>query len=50
MEDAAIANLEDRELLKMFEDTEKLPTEDKEIVKKFLGAFLNNKKIQQLAS
>jgi transcriptional regulator with XRE-family HTH domain len=50
MEDAAIANLEDRELLKMFEDTEKLPKEDKEIIKKFLGAFLNNKKIQQLAS
>jgi transcriptional regulator with XRE-family HTH domain len=47
--DAAIANLDDKELLKMFEETEKLPQDEKELVKKFLGAFLNNKKIKELA-
>jgi len=50
-EDAAVADLSDRELLKMFKETETLSNEDKELVKKFLGAFLIKKKLQeQLAS
>jgi len=49
--DAAIANLADKDLLKMFEQAEKLPTEEKEAMKKFLDAFLLKEKFKkQLAS
>ena len=47
-EDAAIANLSDRELLRMFEKTEKLPEKDKEHVKALLSAFLKSKEIENL--
>jgi len=47
-ENAAIANLSDRELLRMFERAEKLPEKDKEHVKALLSAFLKNKEMENL--
>jgi transcriptional regulator with XRE-family HTH domain len=49
-DDVAIASLNDKELLQMFKDTENLDEKDKDVVKIFLSAFINNKKIKQLAS
>jgi transcriptional regulator with XRE-family HTH domain len=50
-EDAATANLEDRELLKMFEELEKLSKEDKAIAKEMIDSFLFKRRIrQQVAS
>lgn len=49
-DDVAIASLKDKELLQMFNDTEQLDEKDKEVVKILLSAFINNKKIKQLAS
>ena len=49
-EDAAIADFEDKELLAMFTQTEHLPNDDKELVKRFLGSFLKNKKFEELAN
>jgi len=46
-EDAAFANLEDREFLKIFEEAEKLPEEDKEVIKKLLNAFLMQKRLHK---
>ena len=48
--EAAVASIDDQDLLKMFKQSESLPSDEKELVKKFLGAFLNNKKIKELAS
>jgi len=48
--DAAIANLADKDLLKMFEMAEELPSEEKEAMKKFLDAFLFKEKFKKLAS
>lgn len=49
--DAAIANFEDRDLLKLFERLEKLPDEDKEKIKDVIDAFLMKKELKkQLAS
>ena len=42
-EDAAVADLGDKELLDMFTRVEKLPQQDKKLVKEFLGAFVRNK-------
>lgn len=38
-----------RELLKQFQEVERLPDEDKNVVKKLLDAFLTKKQLQELA-
>ena len=48
-DEVAKAKLEDRELLYQFQEIEKLPDDDKAVVKKFLDAFLTKKKVQDLA-
>lgn len=47
--DAAKAKFEDRELLQQFQEVERLPDEDKTVVKKLLDAFLTKKHLQMLA-
>lgn len=47
--EAAKARLEDRELLKQFQEVEQLPDEDKNVVEKLLDAFLTKKQLQALA-
>jgi len=47
--EAAKARFEDRELLKQFQEVERLPDEDKSVVKKLLDAFLTKKQLQALA-
>ncbi len=47
-EEAAKARFEDRELLKQFHEVERLPAEDKYIVKALLDAFLTKKQLQTL--
>jgi len=49
-EDATFANLEDKDLLKMFSKIEKLPAKDKEVVKTLLDAFLKKKEIEDLVT
>jgi transcriptional regulator with XRE-family HTH domain len=49
-EEAAKARFEDRELLRQFQEVEKLDEEDKVVVKKLLDAFLTKKRIQELAA
>jgi len=49
-EDAAKADFEDRELLRQFQQVEKLPEEDKVVIKKLLDAFLTKKQIQKLVA
>jgi len=49
LEDAARARLEDRDLVRMFQEVESLPEEDRMVVKKLLDAFLTKKQIQALA-
>lgn len=48
-EDAAKAKFEDRELLRQFQEVERLPDEDKTVIKKLLDAFLTKKQLQALA-
>lgn len=48
-EDAAKADFEDRDLLRMFKEVEELPVEEKQFVKKVLDALLTKKKLQALA-
>ena len=48
-QEAARAHFEDRELLLQFQEIEKLDDDDKQVVKKFLDAFLCKKKLQELA-
>jgi transcriptional regulator with XRE-family HTH domain len=43
------AQLADKELIKQFQEVEKLNPEEKHLVKTFLDAFITKKKIQQLA-
>ena len=50
VEEAARAGFEDRELLQQFQEIEKLPEEDKAVVKRFLDAFLTKKQLQKLAA
>jgi len=50
VEEAAQARFEDRELLRQFQEVEKLPAEDKAVVKRFLEAFLTKKQLQELAA
>lgn len=48
--DAAVANLEDKELLQMFSKIEKLSAKDKEVVVTLLDAFIKKKEIEQLVT
>jgi transcriptional regulator with XRE-family HTH domain len=43
------AQLTDKELIKQFQEVEKLEPNEKHLVKTFLDAFITKKKIQQLA-
>ncbi len=47
-EEAAKARFEDRELLKQFQEVERLPEADKHVVKTLLDAFLTKKHLQSL--
>ncbi|MDZ7923282.1 MAG: helix-turn-helix transcriptional regulator [Marinagarivorans sp.] len=47
--EAAKAKFEDRELLQQFQEVERLPEEDKHVIKKLLDAFLTKKHLQALA-
>jgi transcriptional regulator with XRE-family HTH domain len=49
-EDAITANMQDKELLKLFTEIEKLDPEVKDKVKYMLDAIITKNKIQQLAS
>lgn len=46
--DAAKASFSDRDLLRMFQEAEKLSNEDKEVIKSLLDAFLTKRQLQQL--
>jgi len=48
--DAARADFKDRELLRMFQEVDRLPDDDKAFIKKVLDALLTKKKIQALAA
>jgi transcriptional regulator with XRE-family HTH domain len=48
-DEAAKARFEDREFLRLFREIEKLPEEDKTVIKIFLDAFLTKKQIKLLA-
>ena len=50
VEEAAKARFEDRELLRQFQAVEKLPDEDKDVIKCLLDAFLTKKRLQELAA
>ena len=50
LEDAARARLEDRELVRMFQEMKTLLDEDRKMVQKFLDAFLTMNQIQALAA
>ena len=45
----AEARLDDHELLRQFQEVERLPAEDKRVVKTLLDAFLTRKQLQTLA-
>jgi len=47
--DAAFANFEDKDLLQLFSEIEKLKTEDKKYIKKVLGDLVKVKKFEELA-
>jgi len=47
-QDAAKAKFEDRELLKQFQEVERLPEEDKNVIKLLLDAFLTKKHLKAL--
>lgn len=47
--EAAKARVDDRELLRQFQEVTQLPDEDKDVIKKLLNAFLTKKQIQALA-
>jgi transcriptional regulator with XRE-family HTH domain len=47
-DDAARAKLADRELLRQFQEVERLPEADKHVVKTLLDAFLTKKQLQTL--
>jgi transcriptional regulator with XRE-family HTH domain len=49
-ENAAMADLKDKELLELFQKTEKLNDEDKFVIKKLLISFLKNKEIEKMYS
>ena len=43
------AQLTDKELLRQFQEVEKLEPEDKHLVKTFIDAFITKRQIQRLA-
>lgn len=47
---AARTKMEDRDLLRQFQEIERLPEQDKSVIKIFLDAFLTKKKIKDLAA
>jgi transcriptional regulator with XRE-family HTH domain len=47
---AVKVHIEDQELLQQFKEIEKMPEDDKTVVKKFLDAFITKKKIQELTA
>ena len=47
--DMARARMEDQELMTQFQEVEKLPEDEKKVVKIFLDAFLTKRKLRQLA-
>jgi len=47
-DEAAKAKFEDRELLQQFQEVERLPDEDKTVIKKLLDGFLTRKHLQSL--
>jgi len=49
-DDLANSSLSDKTLLNQFKTIEKLPEQEKNVVKIFLDAFITKKQIQQLAS
>ena len=49
-EESARGRLEDRELLEQFQEVEKLPQTDKEVIKSLLDAFLVRRKVHALTS
>jgi transcriptional regulator with XRE-family HTH domain len=48
-DDLAKSKISDFELLSLFSETEKLEKEDKEVVKKLISAFINQRKIHELS-
>lgn len=49
-DEAAKARFEDRDLLRQFQEVERLPDEDKALVKSFLDAFLFRRKVEGLSA
>jgi len=48
--DAAIANFEDKDLLRLFQEVESLDKEDKDYIQKVVSDLVKIKKVKQLAS
>lgn len=46
--EAVKAQFEDRELLQQFQGVERLPEDDKHVIKRLLDAFLTKKQLQAL--
>lgn len=49
-DEAAKARFEDRDLLRQFQEVERLPDSDKALVKSFLDAFLFKRKVEGLSA
>ena len=49
-DEAAKARFEDRELLQQFQEVQKLPEDEKLLVKKFLNAFLFQRRVHEMAA
>ena len=50
VEEAAQAKFADRDLLMQFQEVEKLPDEDKNVIKKLIDAFLTKKHLKELVT
>jgi len=48
MDEVAKSRLEDKDLLQMFNELEKLNEDDKSVIKKLIDAFLTKRKVQNL--
>lgn len=49
-DEAAKARFEDRELLQQFQEVQKLPDDEKLLVKRFLDAFLFQRRVHEMAA
>lgn len=49
-DEAARARFEDRELLLQFQEVEKLPDDDKNVIKKLIEAFLLKRRLQEMTA